>query len=351
MHPLLSNYFNFIHKFTSPIKESSSVGLDIGTSECKLIEISKSNDSFELLSWAVDPVLDGNVAATLQKMLSRLKIPCKAPYTSIFGKGTLIRYIDMPRMSKDELKNSFGIESDKYFPFPQDKIYTDCYILDAQAAGQQMSVMAAAVKREIVDQRIKLLSDLGAQADFIGLDSIALANVINVLGCKEEADKNTGMALLDMGDTVSNLTIFVDRLPRFSRDIYIGGRDFTKSISNALGVGFADAEKLKINPGERLKDVAIAYESVIGNIVQELKLSFDYFVTERNKEIQTLLLTGGCSLLTGVSDTLKSNLEIKVQAWDPFSNIKINPELSGVEIHKNAAKLSVALGLALYDYD
>src|SRR3990167_8658988 len=276
MSSLLTAYLNVIKRFILPKSDGTSVGIDIGAGDCKLVELKKDGDSFSLLNWAVEPIKTGDVTLTLKKILERLDTPCKNLYTSVFGKGTLIRYIDMPRMSLEDLKSSFDIEADKYFPFAQNQIYTDCFILDAKEKSKNMSVMAAAAKRELIDRRIKLLEELGMPVEFVGLNPIVLANALSVLGeditqpaatptmvgqeekkeenpdaKQEDAKKDKGVdtrstvALLDMGESVGNLTILVDHLPWFTRDIFIGGRDFTKSISNALGISFQEAEKLK----------------------------------------------------------------------------------------------------------
>ena len=126
---LLQKYFSTIKQFLPSEQKTSAVGLDIGTGECKLVELAKADNQFELVSWAIEPINNGDVNTAIQKILGELTTPCSSLYTSVFGKGTLIRYIDMPKMSLDDLKSSFEIEADKYFPFAQDQIYTDCYIL------------------------------------------------------------------------------------------------------------------------------------------------------------------------------------------------------------------------------
>jgi len=351
MYPLLKKYFNTIKGFIPAKAESTSVGVDIGTGECKLVEIKKSGDGFELLNWAVEPVIGGNVKSAIQKSFEQLAaVPTKI-YTSVFGKGTLIRYIDMPRMSLDDLKGSFGIEADKYFPFTQDQIYTDCYILDGEGKGKQMSVMAAAAKRELIDERLKLLTDLNVQTEFIGVDPIALANVLNVLGFGQDGKKEKNVALLDMGDLVSNLTILVNGQPRFTRDIFIGGRDFTKRIGNARGISMEDAEKLKSNSGEKEKEIIDICESPLSNIVQELRLSFDYFSTEKNNEINELLLTGGGSLLSGLIAAFEEQLEINTNKWNPMTTLTLSSSIDKEKLNAASSKLGVALGLALYEYD
>ena len=217
-----------------------------------------------------------------------------------------------------------------------------------------MVVMAAAAKRDLIDRRMKLLSELGISAEFIGLNPIVLANVLNVLGHGdeegEEDRKDSTIALLDMGESVSSLTILGNKLPRFTRDIFVGGRDFTKSISNALAISFQDAEQLKSHPGERLEEVIHACDAAVMNMVQELRLSMDYFATEKNREINKLLLTGGASMLEGIAKVFEKNLEIKVSKWDPVAALKMAPGVPAEGMDKKSLKLGVAFGLALYQY-
>ena len=382
MHHLLDKYFSLVRKFIPAEQKVSAVGLDIGTGECKAVELNRTEAGYELLNWVIEPVHNGDVKASAQKIFSQLTASCQSLYTSVFGKGTLIRYIDMPRMSLEDLKSSFDIEADKYFPFAQNQIYTDCFILDAKEKSKNMSVMAAAAKRELIDRRIKLLEELGMPVEFVGLNPIVLANALSVLGeditqpaatptivdQKEKKEDNSGakqedakkdkgvdtrstVALLDMGESVGNLTILVDHLPWFTRDIFIGGRDFTKSISNALGISFQEAEKLKRNPEGKQQEVALACDTVIMNMVQELRLSIDYFATEKNREIDKLLITGGASMLEGITETFEKSLEIAVKTWNPVKLLRKAPGLAEEGLDRNSFKLGVALGLALYQYD
>lgn len=349
MPSFLDKYFSLIKRRISSPGEGSSVGLDIGGGDCKFVQIQKDGESFTLLNWGVEPLAPDDPEAALKKVLDRLNPPYMSVCTAVAGKGTLIRYIEMPRMSLEDLKKSFTIEADKYFPFPRDQIYTDCFILDPQGKDRQMSVMAAAAKKEMIDGRLRLLNRLGIQTDFIGINAVALANGWHVLGVREEPCPV--VAVFDMGDSVSNLTILVDHLPRFTRDIFIGGRDLTKRIGNALGLGFQEAENLKKQPAQRSEEVLSACESAIISLVQELRLSFDYFMTEKNREINMLLLTGGASMLEGVSEIFKRTLDVQMGLWDPLASLKIAPGLSVEAIGRESLRLGVAVGLALYSYD
>ena len=350
MNLLLEKYLAIIRNFTSKKEDGPSVGLDIGLSSVKMVQLVQSPESIELLQWAIEPIEGADIQTPVKKIINNLGSAAKSPITSVFGKGTLIRYIDMPRMPLEDLKKSLSIEADKYFPFPPDQLYLDCFILDAKSTEKQMSVLVAAAKKELIDERIKLLTDLGLQADYISINSIALANAFNVLqehGKDLEKKEIQGKALLDMGNEESHLMIMVDNSPRFDRDIYIGGRHFTQAISHAFGTNSKEAEHIKCDPRDRANDIFNACESTLNNLVSDMRLSFDYFITEKNVPITTLYLTGGASLMEGMEKFFSRNLDITVERWKPTSCLKLAPGIDKNELTRQVGNLGVAIGLAL----
>ncbi len=330
-----------------------SVGLDIGVSSCRMVEVLLRPDGYELLKWAIEPIVAGDVLKSIRTVMSKATQPNLAPVTALTGKGTLIRFVEMPKMSLVELKRSFSFEVDKYFPFPKDQIFTDCHILDSQGKDNRLPVLVAAAKKELVNERIKLINDAGLQADFITLNSIAIANVFDVLGSPKlpanaASSGVKAAAILDVGEIVSNLTILVDNRPKFNRDIFLGGRDFTKGISSALRVSLDEAEKLKQDPKERAAEIASSSESVTFDLVSEIRLSFDYFMTESNLSINQLFLTGGGTSMEHLRQVLPKQLEVETIVWNPISLLKLGPGVTAPEVNAKSGYLGSALGLALY---
>ncbi|MFA5089261.1 MAG: type IV pilus assembly protein PilM [Candidatus Omnitrophota bacterium] len=359
MSKWLDKYLSGIKKLLPEKSSESSVGLDIGVDSCKMVEIVKSGNSFELINWAIEPIVNNDKKAVIKRIMSKLKNPSRAPFTGVFGKGTLIRYIDMPKMSIEDLRKSLSFESDKYFPFAKDQIYTDCYIQGTNERENKVSVLVAAAKKEIIDERVRLLIDLGLQSEFIGVNPIALANVFHSLGhCDQsqkeavtgKVDPSAALAVLDMGETVSNLMILQNNMPRFTRDIYIGGKELSQRISNALGVSLEEAERIKRNPAGKKEEILNTSESSLLNLIAEIRLSFDYFTTEHNCHITKMFLTGGSSMLEGIIEFFNKNLEITAEKWDPLACLKLSSAVPLSAVKNDAGRLGVALGLALYQY-
>ena len=349
MSQLLDTYLSSIKKLIPRPVVEPSIGLDIGIDSCRLVELEKQGNSFVVLNWGVEPIENADVSSAVKKLLKRLNKESRTVRTAVFGKGTLIRFIEMPRMPLEDLKKSFDIEVDKYFPFARDQIYTDACILDTRGQEKQMSVLVVATKREIIHERIELLTNLGLSADFIGVNALAIANVFSVLpqDASHKESSPVVLALLDIGEVVSNLVIMVDGLPGFTRDIFVSGEELTKRISNALGISAQEAKKLKCHPEGRTQEILNICDSVLLNLISETKLSFDYFMTERNLSISKLFLTGGTSSLEGMNDFFAKNLDMKIELWNPMASLKLAQGASAQEMNEYAGRLGVALGLAL----
>ncbi len=353
---LADKYFSIVKTFIPEKRVNKpSVGLDIGSSSCKAIEIMPIDGGFTILNWLTEPLDPKKPADAVKKIIEKLSIEVKSIATAVGGQGTLIRYIDMPKMPLADAKKSFALEADKYFPFAKEQIYTDCFIVDSNLQENKMSLLVAAAKKEIIDQRMKLLTEVGLQADFIGLNSLAIANVFNVLGSSSikpgpqtDTMKASAVAILDIGNAVTSLIILKDGVPRFTRDIFVGGRELNERIGNVLGVDVREAEKIKRQPGAQLENVLNASDSILMNLVSEIRLSFDYFVTEKNTQVSKLYLTGGSSAFEKLVDFFGKNLEIPVEKWNPLGPFKLLSTVSASDIQKNASYLGVALGLALY---
>jgi len=317
-----------------------------------MVEVCRHGTSFELVQWGVEPFGDGDPAPAIQRLLSQTSNPGRPPATAVQGKGTLIRYVDLPRMPLEDLRKSFRYEVDKYLPFHADQIYMDCMILDSRKKDSgRMTVMVAAAKRELVDERMALLSKTGLPADFVTLNSIATANVINTLGGpsgSQDFEATQGaMSMVDIGEQVTTITILCENLPRFTRDIFTGGSDITRQLSNKFGISVPEAELLKKDPGTRRMEILAVCESVIMNLVSDLRLSFDYFVTEHNIPITRILLSGGATLMEGMVDLFSNYLEIEITSWDPLEHLQMTSD-QRQKLSKTSGQFGVALGLALY---
>jgi type IV pilus assembly protein PilM len=344
---LFDQYLLLVNRFIPKPAVPPVIGIDIGTSTVKAVELVQTNGALEVRQWAIEPMVANDTKSALKMICERMRVEEQFIVSSVFGKGTLIRYVDLPRMPLDDLRKAYIYDLDKYFPFDPKTIYTDCAILDPDGKDKKMLVLLAAVKREMVDERIKLFKEAGLELDSVTINSIATANAFSRFGPKV-VESGKAKAVLDIGGSASCLMIFKDSSPRFARDIFVGSQELTKKIANVMGVDAAQAEAIKLAPGEKLAQIVEACEMPINNLISEIRLSLDYFVTEKNIQVDELFLSGGGSLLKGMEGVFEKNLGLPVKIWNPLLNVHGKKTAAGSEdIQTYAAQLGVALGLVM----
>jgi len=343
---LFDQYLSLVNRMTPKPAAPAVIGIDIGTSSIKAVELGKTAAGLEVRRWAIEPLTGNDTKSSLKKIKERLHINDQLLACAVSGKGTLIRYVDLPRMPLDDLRKSYIYELDKYFPFDPKTIYTDCSILDPESKDKKMLVLMVAVKKEMVDDRLKLFKEEGFELDRVTINSVAMANAFSSLGPQVTAS-GRAKAVLDIGGSASCLMIFKDSSLRFARDIFVGSQELTKKIANALNVDAAQAEALKRQPGDKGPQVIEACEMPINNLISEIRLSMDYFMTEKNTQVDEIFLSGGGSLLKGIEGVFEKNLNLPVKVWNPLTKAHINAPTATEDIQAYATQFGVALGLGL----
>ncbi len=347
-------YFKFIKKLIPSRVKGTVVGLEFGLFACKIVEIARKGAGFEVVRWAVEPVDSANEKAVLEKIIAALGQSPKPRLVvaSVGGKGTLIRYVDMPRMSMADLRRVFAFETDKYFPFPKDSVYTDCKILEPTDGGRKMSVLVAAVKKELVNSRLKQLKEAGLEVESISLHPAAVASAFAVIPPPGAAPNDfKACAIIDIGESVTNLMIMAGGLPRFNRDIFVGMQEVYKRVSNLAGVTLAEARTLLAPGAAPSEPLTKGVESVMAGLISEIRLSFDYFTTEKNLAVSQMFLVGDGAVLPSVLKSFTDGFDTPIAKWDPFDKVSFGPQADRERFAVNAPGLVAAFGLAVAEYD
>jgi len=346
------NLFNYLskrkekfNKYLFKSVEKISVGLDIGSSLVKLVKIKFLKEKFE--------ILDFNTATAQTDLTPVLKAMIKPKFgekinLSVSGPATIIRYIRFPNINDNELKQTLQFEASKHIPFAVSEVNVGGHILKKDLPDNKMLILLAAAKKEAINQRMQLLEEVGLTANIIDLDSLALINAFNFNYLQDNNLKSKAVALLNIGALITNLNIIEDGIPLLSRDIYMAGNNFTQKISDMLELDFRSAEKLKLNPDkERLDKVIVAIESVLSNLTNEIRTSFDYYESQGSSSVAKIYLSGGGSLFAGLKDMLANQLGIEVEYWDPLRQISLTENIDSEKLKIFSNQLGVAVGLAL----
>jgi type IV pilus assembly protein PilM len=332
-------------KIKLPLKEKFSIGLDIGTHSIKCAKLKLNGGDAELVSFSLEESqLDP------AEILKKIKRDQDADLVNISfcGSSTVIRYVNFLKMNKNELRQALKFEAQKHIPFSLSDVSLDAEILKDDLADNKMLVLIAAVKKELIQQRLKILENSALRANIIDIDSLALVNAFNYNYPKTEVPDDKSVCLLNIGANISNVNILNNGIPALSRDIHSGGASFTKKLMDIFTIDFKEAEKLKISPeGENVNKVKAAIESVLTNLAAEIRTSFDYYESQNTSNVVKIFLSGGTAKIPGLSEMLAACLGIQVESWDPFKKVKISEKIDSQNLANLAGQFNVAIGLAL----
>lgn len=329
------------------------LGLDIGAYAIKAVELTMEGKAYALSGYGYARISSPDkVKDAIREALLAGNISSKRAATAVSGRGVIVRYITLRRMSPAELKNSIRFEAARYIPFEMDQVVLDCQKIDEgdEEGTSDMKVLVAAVKKSLVQEHIDLVRSAGLEPVLIDVDAFALGNAFVIWGSQSHSgtDDDKALALVDIGGRKTNINIIMRGSSHFTREIYLGGTDFSVAIGKRLSLDPESVDKLRISPGDRAAEVAEALLEPLADLGREMRLSFDYFETQSEREVGQVLLTGGAALLAGVSEGLEEALGRPTSLWDPTEGLilKVSEEQAS-RVKENAAGLAIALGLAV----
>ncbi|MEA3489205.1 MAG: type IV pilus assembly protein PilM [Candidatus Omnitrophota bacterium] len=334
-------------KFGKKVEES--VGLDIGTYSIKVTSVKNESGEKVLTGYNIKKFpLDKkevNVEQLIEETLEEIDLHPETVNLAISGPEVIVRFINLPVMSREQLQNALVFEAEKYIPFNVNEVVLDFLILgDAPETGQ-MRVLLAAAKRQPIESMVNTIKKLDIIVNVLDINAFAMFNAFTASNPPPE---EKGAAFLDLGHSQTDVLIATGKQPSFMRQIQIGGKDVTDAICRALSIPADKAEECKLNPGEENKETVLrATASVLDDLAQEVHLSFGYFENRYNKPVSDIYCSGGMVYQEGIVEYLKEKLGVEVKKWNPVSNMKISEFLSREDIDSVASQLPISIGLAL----
>ncbi len=343
-------------------KQKALVGLDIGSSSIKAVELKSTKQGYELVSYALeslaqDTVVDGAimdaplVAGAISQIFETQSVKTKNVATSVSGHSVIVKRVTLPMMTEEELYDRIQSEASQHIPFDIADVNLDYQLLDSVEG--QMDVLLVAVKKDKILNHTNVLAQAGKNSMIVDIDAFALQNCFEV---NYDPDPGQTIALLNVGASVMNINIIHGGFPLFTRDVSVGGNQYTDALQKELDLSFDDAERLK--KGEAIAGVAEEHRatilrSVTDVLILEIQKTFDFFrATASGASIQRIVVAGGSARVPGLTDVLKDEFAVPVEEMYPFRKIVINPSKHNEEqIRTLAPRLAIAVGLALRSFD
>jgi len=341
-------------------KKKNVIGIDIGSSSIKLVELIEGKNGFKLQNLAIsslppEAIVDGafmdsvTIIDTIRDLLTTSKVKTKDVVTSVSGHSVIVKKILLPFMTEAELEESIRWEAERYIPFDINDVNIDFQTFGANPENPEvMDVVLVAAKKDIINDYVSVIMEAGLNPVIIDIDAFALENMVAI---NYEIGKEEVVAIVNVGASITNINILKDNVSGFTRDIFKGGNQITEDIQRQLHVDYDEAEKIKVG-----SKVDVTARSIVQNLLKtaseslavEIRNSLDFFQsTTTYEKISKFYLSGGGSKIKDFDILLQQEIGIPVEIVHPFTKIEYNEKNFDVEyLREIGPTMAVGVGLA-----
>ncbi|HEY0931455.1 MAG TPA: type IV pilus assembly protein PilM [Gemmatimonas sp.] len=338
-------------------RKKLTVGLDVGSGLVKAVVIDHSNGTPELAKVVITPLNDtaivegevmdhGIVADAIRQTILATGIKTKHIVTAVGGRDVIVKKISMERVKEAQARELMRWEAEQHVPFDMDSVELDFQVLDPDGDGLDMSVLLVAAKRELVESKQSLLQEAGAAAAVIDVDAFALHNAFET---NYPDAMNGTVALLNIGNEVTNLNILDDGVPILTRDLGVGTRRFREDLQREQGLSADEAEDLiRSFDRQSVLDNAIAMRGEELAVGVERAATFLATSSRSFGQIRAVYACGGGARVPGLLPWLSDRLRIPVQPANALAKLTVREgALEFLSTDEVAPLLMLPVGLAL----
>jgi type IV pilus assembly protein PilM len=341
-------------------KKKDVIGLDIGSSSIKLVELNRVKNTFKLQNLGISPlppeaIVDGalmdsvTIIDAIRDLVSTTKTKRKDVVTSVSGHSVIVKKITLPFMTEAELEESIQWEAERYIPFDINDVNIDFHMLGSSSENPElMDVVLVAAKKDIINDYQSVIVEAGLNPLIIDTDSFALENMLEI---NYDIDKDEAVAIANVGASITNINILKNNTSNFTRDIFKGGNQITEEIQRQLHIDYEEAERIKVgSKGEAASQPAIqnVLKTASEALAIEIGNSLDFFQsTTTSEKISKLFLSGGGSKIKDFDITLQQQIGIAVEVANPFKRVEYSGKNFDLDYLRDIGPImAVAVGLA-----
>ncbi|MGH1471778.1 MAG: pilus assembly protein PilM [Cellvibrionaceae bacterium] len=352
--------FDFFDKKNKPV-----VGLDISSTSVKLIELSKQGDRYRVESYAVkalppNAVVEKNinelepVAETIQAVAQLAKNKTKYAAVAVAGSAVITKLIEMPAgLGEDAMETQITLEADQYIPYPLEEVAIDFEIQGVSERNpDQVEVLLAACRRENVDLRVDVLDLAGLQPKVVDVEAYTMERAFSLIEEQLEDQEDQVVAIVDVGSTMTTLSVLVSGKTVYTREQLFGGRQLTEEIQRRYGLSAEEAGLAKKQGGLPDDYESEVLEPFKEAVVQQVTRSLQFFFSSSQyNDVDHIVLAGGVASLEGLPDLIEEKLGTQTVVANPFANMSVASRVNAVALANDAPSLMIATGLAMRSFE
>ena len=341
------------------------VGVDISSTAVKLLQLSRSGDRYRVEHYAVEPLPPNAVVEkgiveveavgeAIRRAMSRSGSKAKNAAAAVAGSAVIIKLIPMPAdLDDEEMESQVELEAVNYIPYPIEEVNLDFEVMGPMPGNAEMvQVMLAASRSESVEMRASALELGGLTARVMDVEAFAIENAFALLTNTLNVPRDGIVALVDIGATMTTLSILRNGRSLYTREQVFGGKQLTDEVMRRYGLSYEEAGLAKRQGGLPESYEIEVLEPFKEALVQQISrlLQFFYAGSEFNR-VDQVVLAGGCASIAGISEMVEEQLGVQTAVANPLAQMTLGPRVQAHALAQDAPAMMIACGLALRSFD
>ncbi|MEQ5836488.1 pilus assembly protein PilM [Marinobacter mangrovi] len=348
-------------------KSSAVLGIDISSSSVKLLELSRqSGERYRVESYAVEPlpanaVVEKNitdveaVGDALRKVVSKARASAKQTAVAVSGSAVITKLIQMNAgLNEFEMEDQIALEADQYIPYPLDEVAIDFEVQGpSETNPDQVDVLLAACRKENVDIREDALSIAGLSAKVVDVEAYALERAYTLVEPQLDSQgEELVVAIVDVGATMTTLSVLADGKTVYTREQIFGGKQLTEEIQRRYGLSLEEAGLAKKQGGlpddYEVEVLSPFREAVVQQVARALQF---FFGASQYNAVDYVVLAGGTASIQGLTEMVEEKTGTATLVANPFADMAVGSRVNASALSNDAPSLMIACGLAMRSFD
>ncbi len=346
-------------------KATAVVGLDISSTTVKLLELSYSGGKYRVESYAVsslpvDAVVEKHVndlesvANAIRSVVAQSRTKLKGVAAAVAGSSVITKVINMPEgLSEDEMETQLTLEADQYIPYPLEEVAIDFEVLGpAPESPGQVEVLLAACRRETIDSRVAAIESADLTPKIVDVEAYAMERAYSMLRDQLNIDAESTVAVVDIGATMTTLSVLSRGQTIYTREQLFGGKQLTDEIMRRYGLPLEEAGLAKKQgglPDDYEPEVLEPFrEAVVQQVARSLQF---FFSSSQYNDVDHIILAGGVASMEGLAEIVQDKLGTEATVANPFAEMAISSRVNAVALNNDAPAMMISCGLALRSFD
>lgn len=357
------------------VSTSAFLGIDIGTSSLKVVELSRAGERLKLenygemqaLSFYEKPfrtyekttllLSSQDVARAIAGMMEEAQIKTSRVVFSIPDFSTFFTTFELPAMTQEEIAQAVEYEARQHVPLPLVDITLDWQITAGRPAtdkqkGTPLKVLLVAVPNEVVNQYQQI-------ATIAGLNLTAIEAEVFSFARSAAAYEKEVVVLIDVGAQSTTVSVVEKGMVKLSHSFDMGGSEFTRRLSQSFHIEYAEAEKLKRQQGlehslasteQTIQEIQPVPKTILAPLIDliivEIEKISRAFKQSEGKDVQKIILAGGSALLPGLAEYIGYQVKEEIVIANPFESLFYPPILEH-SLKAMGPAWAVAVGAAM----